>query len=642
MGNALCYRCGQDKPTAFVTCGACGATPRSTAELELCCAISQPLATPELVEQYRQDFAAGRVPRPAPALAQRAATVVRMLQERGSLPREAPQQPLRTTALHRSPFYIIGATTRDNRKRIRELALQGQGLGEEHAAREKAESELTNPRTRLAAELAWLPAVAPGRTQQLITGLSPARAIAAQDGLPALARANLIAASLELLDIADLSSLTAAIEALVLAVDQVTPDAVLRELNEDRAVSGFPEIKPVDLERQLGERRRGYGQAVREVLNRLPAPSIVEVLDTTVSRLTADGTRHPPLLVEELVNTYEIEAQGFLEREATGIEKLLERAKSSAASGEHHLTPIIGAVEAVLRNYARIARPILLSARARGIEHAHTRKLASTIRGASVGLYRDHDALDATTRLNGALSRHLAVLPAVAEMTATDAKELQEIAATRKLQEPLKPIDEQCKAACKLADATPERAAEAGGLLLSRAPELLDALRKTGGSLTQDGSERLADALLRCAIAYGNKTSNWKGCLHLVEASLKYATSAKLKERIQKNLAIVRKNTLQGNLKPVTRAPSLFTLNGIGAALYGSSDHDPENGSYLTTHYFVFFFFPVFPMARYRVIRDGNRYRFLGRAPLGASSWWHLGIAVGTISLFFINGAVNG
>ncbi len=88
-------------------------------------------------------------------------------------------------------------------------------------------------------------------------------------------------------------------------------------------------------------------------------------------------------------------------------------------------------------------------------------------------------------------------------------------------------------------------------------------------------------------------------------------------------------------LRPVTSAPSLFTLNGFGFKLYGSSDEDSD-GTYMTTHYLVFFFIPIVPLARYRVFRDGNRYAFLGKGSLRTFDKVHWGIAALMVLWFYL------
>jgi hypothetical protein len=68
--------------------------------------------------------------------------------------------------------------------------------------------------------------------------------------------------------------------------------------------------------------------------------------------------------------------------------------------------------------------------------------------------------------------------------------------------------------------------------------------------------------------------------------------------------------------RPITSAPSLFTLNGIGFRLWGDRDRHDDH-SYIATWGLVFLFIPVLPVRAYRVVRQGNRYLFLGRVPLG-------------------------
>lgn len=84
------------------------------------------------------------------------------------------------------------------------------------------------------------------------------------------------------------------------------------------------------------------------------------------------------------------------------------------------------------------------------------------------------------------------------------------------------------------------------------------------------------------------------------------------------------------------------TINGFGFALYGNSDSDPETRSYVTIHYFVALFIPIFPIARYRVIHEpDSRYRFLGKLPLRTAVRWHLWIAIIAIASSIIGGATN-
>ena len=66
--------------------------------------------------------------------------------------------------------------------------------------------------------------------------------------------------------------------------------------------------------------------------------------------------------------------------------------------------------------------------------------------------------------------------------------------------------------------------------------------------------------------------------------------------------------------------PILYTLNGVGAAFYGKRDYDPGTRSYLTNHWLLFLFVPIFPLGAYRVTdADFRSYYIHGRVPLPAS-----------------------
>ena len=66
-------------------------------------------------------------------------------------------------------------------------------------------------------------------------------------------------------------------------------------------------------------------------------------------------------------------------------------------------------------------------------------------------------------------------------------------------------------------------------------------------------------------------------------------------------------------------AAKFTSINGIGSMVYGKSDvHD--DGSYVTTEWFTFFFVPILPICSYRVVRTraaiiGSEYRIREKFP---------------------------
>jgi hypothetical protein len=329
---------------------------------------------------------------------------------------------------------ILGVTTRDDRRRIVELA-EEKSLELDHDVCQKARSDLTNPRTRLSAEIAWLPGVSPRKASQLVEGLvHDPMAVRDESGLPTLAHLNLLAAGFDSVDGEhDAEDLARFIQEVAYLVDELDPESVLRDINEDRAVSGFPEVRSLDqIEAELAERKRHYRSAIKDALDRLPPTTLVQVMTDTVDVVTSGGENHAPELIDDLVDSYEVETQGFLQKEAENVHKLIKAARDSASTGEAAVKLYVDKLDAVARNWDKVAQPIQLSAKARGIDHEASRDLAYEIRSLAIDLFNTHDMLTQSQRLTGLLRELFAEVPEVSERVEQDADALADIFHQRK------------------------------------------------------------------------------------------------------------------------------------------------------------------------------------------------------------------
>lgn len=343
----------------------------------------------------------------------------------------------RYTALHRNAFWLLGATVRDDRRRIVELA-EEKSLELDHQMCQNARSELTNPRTRLAAEMSWLPGVSPTKAAQLATQiLQDPMSVRAETGLPTLAQANLMAAAFEFIQPdGEAHDIAAFIQEMAYLVDGIAVDDVLRDINEDRAVSGFPDVKSSEqIETELAERKRYFRNAIKDALNRLPSSTIVEAVTATVDGATGGGESHAPELIDELVDSYEMEAQEFLQKEAENVHKLIATGRDLAKSGEEAVRPLVDKLEIVVRNWDRVAQPIQLSAKARGIDHEASSQLALAVRSLAIDLFNEHDMLVQSQRLTSLLQELFSELPELAERVEQDVGTLEEIFHDRKQSE---------------------------------------------------------------------------------------------------------------------------------------------------------------------------------------------------------------
>jgi len=530
--------------------------------------------------------------------------------------------------LLRNPFHLLGVSSRDNRHRIIEAA-EERSVVQDGELCSKAGSDLTNPRNRVAAEIAWLPGLSPRRATQLVEELvSNPGAVIRAEGVSPLARANLLASAIVGLtaDQAD-ADWSYAILALGRVVDEIGVETVLRDLNEDRKVAGFVEIRSVEaVEEGLADRRRKYRDCIKRALDNLPPQKLAKVCADAVDEATRGGTVHAPLLIDELVDGYAVETHAFFTQEAENVRKLIARALQDAPKGLKVVSPVLDRLEAVLRNWAFVARPIQLSAKAQGTTHEISRQLAGEVRSLGVDLFNDHGLLDCSQRIVALLTELFGMVSAVADVIADDSRTLDELARKRDIEQRLVPLYKMAQDAAEAGESSPASGAGEAQRVLDKSKGLIAGLVKDG--LPKDGiaqaQDAIAFAVLRCAFAYGHKTLKWTEAIALLDEALKLAQTADARNKIAGHMETAKRHQqLFAGLTPVLSAPSLYTINGCGFTLYGSTDIDPNTGSYMATYYFVLIAIPIFPLCRYRVTSSGRSYRFLAKGPLRAFDKFH-------------------
>jgi hypothetical protein len=258
-----------------------------------------------------------------------------------------------TTTLHQNPFYLLGVTTRDSQRRI----IEKKFLNPDHDTGERARSELLNPKTRLRAELAWLPAISPRRIKHLIALLLQDRnSIWTKAGLPSLAHTNLIAAALELVDANDNpEDIAKLMEKMAFLIEDLSAEEIIGDINEDRVISGFPDIRAEEIIAELEERKRYFRKTTKEVLTRLPPLSLTKTVTLVVDNATAGGKTPAPELINELVAIYEFEV---IQREAERIYKLINAVREATRLDENAINSLISKLELFTRDWRKIVRPI--------------------------------------------------------------------------------------------------------------------------------------------------------------------------------------------------------------------------------------------------------------------------------------------
>lgn len=336
--------------------------------------------------------------------------------------------------LLQNPFHILGASPRDNRRRIMELADE-RSLLLDPSICTNARSDLTNPRKRLSAEIAWLPDVGPKRAEELLAILesSPADPLVFEE-LRHVTRTNLLAAGLSRLSSASGEEVADWIIEIAWGFEFIDPDELIEDINAERVASGFPEVSDVSaVEAEIQERRRHYRQVIKSALDNLSSKDLVRAVTIAVESATEDGERHGPILIADLVDSYELEAQGFLEKEEANIKLLADKIQTAVNSKQpdSSLSPMVNQLIQVVKNWDVVAQPIQVSTKSRGLDHDASRRVAGLIRGLAIDMFNNHGKLEFSQQLTKMLQEVFAEVVVVAERTAEDADALGEIAEQR-------------------------------------------------------------------------------------------------------------------------------------------------------------------------------------------------------------------
>ena len=330
--------------------------------------------------------------------------------------------------LLKNPFNILGTTARDNRHRIMELEEERSLLSDADECME-ARAVLINPRKRISAEVAWLPCVDPDRTDDVLKQLDPPH----QDllniiGLTPIARANVFTAGLSRLSNLTSNNLVDWILAIAQAFERIDAEEVQGTLNEERRLSGFPQITDLSvITAEIQNQRRYYSQTLSSVIKNLSVNERARVLTLAIESSIGNDKTRCPILIEDLVTSYELGVQDFLEKKQKIIEAQDEkiRAMVDAKNPDSALQPIVNQLIQTVKEWDTIAQPIQLSKRSRGERHTASFEIARRVRKLAVDLFRDHGKFDFSRKILNMLKEVFAEVPEIAEHITADLKALR-------------------------------------------------------------------------------------------------------------------------------------------------------------------------------------------------------------------------
>ncbi len=356
----------------------------------------------------------------------------------------------------KNPFHILGATTRDDRHSIMELAEERSLLSDPDECME-ARSILTNPRRRISAEVAWLPGIDPTLSDIVLGHLdSPNQNLLNVTGLTHIARANLLVSGLARLPNLPSANLVEWILTIAQASETTNSETVCAILNEDRRASGFPEITDLSvIDDEIRKQKSHYRQVLASVLENLSVEERASRLTMLIEKSTDTGRYRNPVLIEDLILSYERGVQNSLEQKQRIIEAQDEklRVMTDAKNPDTTLQPIVNQLIQTVKEWDTIAQPIQLSKRSRGERHNASFEIAWRVRELAIHLFNEHSKLDFSQQITNMLKEVFAEVIEVDERITEDLKALEKQAHVTKNFEKFENITTQVEKIKEAADA---------------------------------------------------------------------------------------------------------------------------------------------------------------------------------------------
>ena len=330
--------------------------------------------------------------------------------------------------LLKNPFHILGATARDNRHSIMELAEERSLLSNADECM-AARSILIHPRRRISAEVAWLPGVDPTFSDEMLRHLdSPNQNLLNITGLTHIARANLLVSGLSRLPNFPTSNIVEWILAIAQASEAINSETVYAILNEDHRASGFPEITDLSaIDDEIRKQRSYYRQVLTSVLENLSVTERARVLTLAIEWSIGNDKPRCPILIEDVILSYELGVQDFLEKKQKIIEAQDEklRAMVDAKNPDTTLQPIVNQLIEAVKEWDTIAQPIQLSKRSRGERHTASFEIAWRVRNLAIDLFNDYGKLDFSRKIMNMLLEVFAEVPEIVERIKVDLEALE-------------------------------------------------------------------------------------------------------------------------------------------------------------------------------------------------------------------------
>jgi len=295
----------------------------------------------------------------------------------------------------KSPFSILGISVYDTKQKIIDAAnFPGNSANQDELVH--AKSLLINPRSRIHAELAWLPGLSCEKVVDHI--ISPPITIDRAKSLHAisnLAYTNIICEVFTTgrVIVNTVDDYAEFLILLSLLVESVDAAETIDLINDTREIAGFPKVTNENtVNDALDELYRKHAINTMLIIDALPLSIRAQIFEKVIGRTTFDGTHFPPYFIDLLLDRYEISISHELQiidtwiaEQATIVKNHLKNKRLALAG--HHIDLFIDK----MNWWGKLVQSLQVSAKSKHIKHKESDTVAFRCRSFSISICNDLD-----------------------------------------------------------------------------------------------------------------------------------------------------------------------------------------------------------------------------------------------------------
>ena len=358
--------------------------------------------------------------------------------------------------LLQNPFHILGATTRDSRQRIIELAQEANLLSDTDEC-DAARDILIHPKKRISAEVAWLPGFDAFDTDKVLRQLkSPDDQLLHFIDPTHIALANILVSRLSRLPKPAADTCLDWILAIAKASKAINPETVCTTFNADRSSAGFPQINDMTtIKEAIYTQKKHYRTVITGVMEKIDVIERAQMMTTLVEKSIGNQLSRCPPLIDDLVTSYENGVKQTLENKQKFIEAQDKHIRDTVNINfsEYTLTQAVNKLIDAVKEWDTIAQPIQLSKRSRGERHNESFKIAAQCKDLAAALFLEQKNYDMARKIINMLQDVFAEVPELLEHIKTDAEDLEQQISFIKQLDMLEKIKTQTEDIKKVVDA---------------------------------------------------------------------------------------------------------------------------------------------------------------------------------------------